>query len=95
MDETDLEIFRLKARMLLIERLALKTAFAMPVALGACTKEESRRQLIEFLEAPIGEGLERAFGQRYQDPAKTALYSEEVREVVSSMKAYVNGLAQP
>jgi hypothetical protein len=91
MDEAALEAFRLRFRVTLLERLVLKTAFAAPVIARALSAKESRDVLVGWLESNSAVA-DQAYGEFFQDPALTALYSDEVRSLVDNMIAIVDQL---
>jgi hypothetical protein len=52
------------------------------------SSQESRDSLLERLDTST-EVIDRIYGGHFHDPALTALYAEEAREVVKKMKATV------
>jgi hypothetical protein len=91
MDEATLEAFRLRFRVTLLEQLVLKTAFAAPVIARRLSAKESRDVLVGWLELNSKEA-DQAYGEYFQDPSLTALYSDEVRSIVDKMIVVVDRL---
>ena len=77
-DRAEMEAFRLRYRVSLLERLVLKTAYAAPVLAGRLSAEESRQALAGWLSA-TSEATDRAYGAALQDPALMALYADEAQ----------------
>ena len=75
MDEATLEAFRLRFRVTLLEQLVLKTAFATPVLTRRLSAKQSRDVLVGALERS-GTEADQAYGEFFQDPSLTALYSK-------------------
>lgn len=90
-DQNEIEAFRLRYRVSLLERLVLKTAYAAPVLAGRSSAEESRRMLVGWLNA-TSDVVDRAYGAALQDPALAALYSDEAKDVTEKMIAIVESL---
>jgi hypothetical protein len=90
--QSDLEITRLKLRLLILEHLVLRHDFAFPVMMGQQTVEESRERLLTVLEESVAV-LERTFLTRPDfaglSESERALYADEARELVDYMKSYV------
>jgi hypothetical protein len=91
MDDATLEAFRLRFRVTLLERLVLKTAFAAPVIARRLSAKQSRDVLVGSLESNSAEA-DQAYGEFFQDPSLTALYSDEVRSIVDKMIEIVDQL---
>src|SRR6266446_846349 len=91
MDDATLEAFRLRFRVTLLENLVLKTAFAAPVIARRLSAKESHGVLVGWLERNSAEA-DQAYGEYFQDPSLTALYSDEVRSIVDKMIAIVDRL---
>jgi hypothetical protein len=90
-DEPALEAFRLRYRVAILERLVLKTAFLAPLLSRRLSKEESRQMLIGWLNNNIS-AADQTFGEYFQDPALSALYADEVKDLVDKMIAIVEDL---
>ena len=90
-DRAEIEAFRLRYRVSLLERLVLKTAYAAPVLAGRLSAEESRQALVGWLSA-TSKATDRAYGEVFQDPALTALYSDEAKGVTEKLIAIVESL---
>ena len=93
MTDLELELARFRIRLDVIQRLTLKTAFGHPVILGVLNIEESRDSLKDWMQGPLT-GIEAAARTAVgDDPAKIALLSEEVREIVEDMTRFVDECA--
>ena len=87
--ETEMEIFRLKVRIRLIERLLIKTAFLTSHVQGILTVAGTRTGLEGWLD-PNSEVALRAYGPALQDPGLAALYADEVKDITDNLKKVVN-----
>jgi hypothetical protein len=92
MGESEIAAFRERFRIDLIERLALKTALGAPVLAQALSIEDSRDSLTAWLDEDAKRAVE-AYGKHFQDPGLTALYADEVQEVIERMKDRVQKVA--
>lgn len=92
MNESDLEIFRVRYRLTLLERLVLKTAFLATHVQGILSVAGTREGLSGWLDANSEEVL-RAYGVALEDPALTALFADEAKEITDSMKRTVDQIA--
>jgi hypothetical protein len=92
MKESDLEVFRLRFRVALLERLVLKTAFLASHLQGILSVAGTREGLLGWLDANSEESL-RVYGAALKDPALTALFADEAKEVTDSMKRTVDQIA--
>jgi hypothetical protein len=81
--ENDLEIFRLKFRMRLFERLVLKLCLSMLMIHDQKSIQESRQELERYLRS-AGSTATATFGV-LEDPALMALYCGEIEEIVDSL----------
>lgn len=90
MNRADVEAFRTRVRVSLIERLVLKIAFQEPVLNHQLSGQESREVLIEWLESN-STAADSAYGAHFRgDAAQAALYADELKEIVDQMKKTVN-----
>lgn len=93
--ELILEVFRLKYRMFLLERLALRLAFLTLASRQDRTSGQSRQRLQAILEQET-ELADQMFAQKFAgDPARTALYADEAQEIVSSLVSLLMSLPDP
>jgi hypothetical protein len=92
MTETDLEIFRIRFRLALLERLVLKTVFLASHVQGILTVTGTREGLSGWLDANSEDTI-RVYGETLKDPALTALFSDEAREITEAMKRTVDKIA--
>jgi hypothetical protein len=92
MDETEIVAFRERFRQELIERLVLKNAFAAPLLIGALSIEQCRNALKGWLD-DNSSIADQSFGKHFHDPALTALYADEVKEIVNDLKKKIDKLA--
>jgi hypothetical protein len=92
MTEADLETFRLRFRLALVERLAIKTAFLASHVQGILSVAGTREGLLEWLHANSDESL-RIYGAVLEDPGLTALFSDEAKDITDGMKKTVEKIA--
>lgn len=92
MTPADLETFRLRFRLALVERLVLKTFFLATHVQGALTVSQTEQGLQELLDAESAEAL-RVYGAALEDPGLTALFADEAQEITDSVKKTVIAIA--
>jgi hypothetical protein len=92
MDETQIFDFRLSFRLTIMEHLALRTALIGPVSARALSVEESRKSLKDWLDANSS-AADDAYGKHFRDPAMTALYADEAKDVIEKYKGIVDKTA--
>jgi hypothetical protein len=91
MKQADIDAFKMRVRINLIERLMLKVAFEDPVRAGHLTALQSRDALKAWLDINSS-AADAAYGLRFRnDPAQSALYADEVKELIEAMKLNVDG----
>ncbi len=90
--EIDLKIFRVSARVMLMEQLILRNALLDPTLRGVPLRD-SQRALKGWLDTNVAI-IDRAYGAALGDPALTALYADEVREAAESMKGKIDKMAE-
>jgi hypothetical protein len=78
MDKSEIDAFRLGFRLELLERLVLRTALLTPVLSHHLSIEQSQMALAEWLDTN-SETADRTYGAYFHDPAKSALYADEVK----------------
>jgi hypothetical protein len=89
-DQLKLELFRVKARLHLIERLCLK-AYIVGAALSTeVTFAQARKDTLEALEEAASDG-ETGLLRKYGD-ISGALPADEFREIVEELKEFVRSL---
>lgn len=93
MAESDVVEFRARFRFWVVERLALKFALGAPVFFAGLSIEESSDSLKGWLDLNSSRA-DAAYGEHFHDPALTALYADEVKEVIEDMKRGVNEIAE-
>jgi hypothetical protein len=93
MDQTDVEAFRDRFRLWVIERLALKFALGGPVFFAGLSIEESSDSLKGWLDLNSSRA-DQSYGSHFRDPALAALYADEVKEVIEDMKKGVDEIAE-
>jgi hypothetical protein len=93
MDEAQIFQFRLTFRLMIIEHLALKTALLAPVLIGALSVEQSQKSLKDWLDDNSAVA-DKAYGQHFGDPAMTALYTDEAKDVIEKYKGIVDKAAK-
>jgi hypothetical protein len=87
-----MEAFRIRVRLVIIEQMLLRTALLLHVLTRTGTLAGSRDALKEWLET-FGTTTDAAYGAHFQDPTLTALYSDEARAIIESLKERVDQLA--
>lgn len=92
MDESEIANFRLRFRLAVIEELVLKNAFGMNLLILRLSIDKASEALKESLDG-YSALADRAYGQHFQDPALSALYADEVKEVIEDMKKAVDKMA--
>jgi hypothetical protein len=85
--------FALEFRTTLVELVALQTALVVRWSALALSIEDSRENLKGWLD-DISASLDRAFGERLRDPALSALYADEIKEIVEDMKKQIDKFAE-
>jgi hypothetical protein len=89
MKQADIDAFKMRVRINLIERLIFKVAFEDPVRAGHLTAMQSRDALKAWLDINSS-AADAAYGSRFRnDPAQSALYADEVKELIEMMKLNV------
>ena len=84
-DKTELELFKLRVRLVIVQELALKTAIAAFSSATGNTLEESRGVLLAQLER-TAQDADSVYLQHFGD-VEGALAADEFREIVDSIKA--------
>ena len=92
-DKSDILAFRERYRIELIERLVLTNAIAVQVFAGRLSIQQSHKALTEWLDKN-SQTADQACGKHFGDPALTALYADEVKDVTEKMKAIVDNIAE-
>jgi hypothetical protein len=92
MDESDLEVFRTRTRLRLLEHLTIKTAFAFYIKVGGLSVEQTQRTLKEYLDAASTE-TDRVYGEVLRDPGPTAIFADEAKDVAEKMKVTIDQVA--
>lgn len=87
---TEIEAFRLRYRLSIVERLALKALLLLPL-LNRQSLSESQSELKDWLDK-CSESADEAYGEVFRDPSQMALYADEVKIIVEEMKGYVDSL---
>jgi hypothetical protein len=93
MAESDLAEFRDRFRFWVVERLALKFALGGPVFFAGLSIEESSDSLKGWLDLNSSQA-DHAYGSHFRDPALTALYADEVKEVIEDLKKGVDEITK-
>jgi len=88
--QADINAFRTRVLINLIERLVLKVAFEEPVRTNQLTATQSRDALKTWLDTNSS-AADAAYGSRFRnDPAQSALYADEVKDLIEAMKLNVD-----
>jgi hypothetical protein len=93
MDENDRQLFRVKMRVSLIERLVLHMALSEGLSGETATIPASRRALEGWLDAN-GVRLAEFYTSNLDDAAEAVIFSEEAREVTETMKRVLTSVAR-
>jgi hypothetical protein len=91
-DQKDIDEFRLRFRVAILERLVLKTALVAPLLDRHLSIQESLDSLKGWLDLE-SEVADQTYGRHFADPALTALYADEVKEMTENMKKQVDRFA--
>jgi hypothetical protein len=92
MNQDQLYAYRTRMTVLFLHRLVLRTVLLGPVLQKALSIEESRDSLKDWLDQNSAIS-DQAYGEHFQDAALTALYADEVKDVIEKMKEDVDSLA--
>jgi hypothetical protein len=94
MNQQDLENYRVRFRLELLERLVLQHALTEPVLNRQLTMADSLFLLKDWLDNNSA-AVDRMVGEAFQgDPAMTALHADEAAEIVNNMKSILDKIAQ-
>lgn len=94
MEPESIERYRARLRVSIFELLVLRHALLEPVLNGYLSIEESQKALELFLDQNSSVA-DSAFGSRFpDDPAMTALYADETKELIEEIKSKVRRLAE-
>ena len=93
MSDPDVAAFRDRYRVSVLERLVLRHVLLAPVISRHLSGPESLKAIEDWLDANTNTA-DLALGQRLQEPALTALYAEEAKEVVERMRRSVRDIAE-
>jgi hypothetical protein len=95
MDEAERELFRLKLRLSLMERLISRVALlpASSFANAEAADQSSRLALEDWVEKD-SERLGEFYGSALDDAASEVILSEEARELARKMKATIASVAR-
>lgn len=93
--EVSLEIFRLRARLMLMQGMLLKLYLAAPNEIDRAQARANQADLLRELDGEAARGeqvyLSAAELARLSD-AQRAMYADEYREIVEQMKSFVANL---
>lgn len=84
----DLETFRTRLRLDILERIVLLISMREPVLSGRQKAFEVREELEQLFDEDVAR-IDKATGERFGDPALTALYADEALAVVQSLRAQI------
>ena len=88
----EIAAFRNRVHFEIVERLTLQTALVVRASILGLSMQESRDRLKDWLEHN-SVLADQVFGVHFGDPAQSALYADEVREIVDNLKAKVDKMA--
>lgn len=86
-------MFRLRARLMLIEQLVLRNALLEPVLNHRWPISKSQQTLKGWLDSNV-QVTDLAYGKHFQDPAIAALYADEVKEAADDLKERIDLIAR-
>jgi hypothetical protein len=92
MDNPQTVEFRHSVRLMILEHLAIKTAFEGLVLNHRKSIPEARQSLKDWLDAN-GAVIDRTYGEYFGDPGMTALYADEANDVIEKLKGVVDKFA--
>jgi len=92
MNPSEIAAFRERVRHRLVERLVLQTALLVRRSALGLSSQEAAANLKGWLEGN-SEAVDRIYGEHFRDPALSALYADEVREIIDELKAEVDQMA--
>jgi hypothetical protein len=92
MDESDLEVFRTRFRLRLLEQLVLKVSFAFYIKQAGLSAQQTETMLKGYLD-DTSALADRVYGAALEDPGLTALFADEAKAVVEAMKKSVTDMA--
>jgi hypothetical protein len=90
--ENELEFFRLKWRVALMERLVYRTELSANALVHQIPIRNSAQALKDWLDVNSSVA-DKAYGEHFHDPAMAARYADEVKETVEKMKEIVDEVA--
>jgi hypothetical protein len=93
--EVALEIFRLRARVMLMQGMLLKLYVAGPPVISRARAQANRAELLKELERDGKKGDQVYLSDpalSHLSDAERAMYAEEYREIVEQMKSFVKNL---
>lgn len=93
MNPSEIAAFRERSRRLLIERLVLQTALLVRRSGMGLSFRESAENLKGWLDGN-SDAIDRIYGEHFRDPALSALYADEVREVIDELKGQVDKMVE-
>jgi hypothetical protein len=93
MESSEVAEFRQRFRYTLCERLALQTALIVRRSALGLSIEEAAHALKDWLDANTA-SADQKYGEHFRDPGLTALYAEEVHEIIAELKAQVDKMAE-
>jgi hypothetical protein len=93
MNEAEMEAFRYRVRVKLLEEIVLKTAFLASRLDGRLSIGQTAQALKDNFDATSALA-DRQYGAAFQDPALAGLYSDEIRAVADEMKKAVDKIAK-
>jgi hypothetical protein len=92
MEKSEIAAFRQSVRLMILEHLAIKTAFEGLVLNHRKSIEQARQSLKDWLDATSAV-IDRAYGEYFGDPGMTALYADEANDVIEKLKGVVDKFA--
>ena len=89
MNETELELMRVKIRLEILERVLVRIALTLPSAHGEVKIGANRRRLLADLEAEK-RLLEEEVLHHIKDSSTSSLYVQEFHEVIDAMISLIS-----
>jgi hypothetical protein len=93
MTPSQIAAFRDRSRHRLIERLVLQTALLARNSVLGLSVRLSGESLKGWLDAN-SEAVDQIYGEFFRDPALSALYADEIREIVDDLKRQVDSMVE-
>jgi hypothetical protein len=88
----EIEAFRLRYRLEIVEKMALK-ALLLQGAAPPLSLPKSQKNLADWLDL-CSASADRTYGKMFRDPAQVALFADEVKAIVEDVKKDLDKLVR-